>query len=230
MEAALQSGAGNVPLTMSATGYQLLHTLVRAGTSYDLLADDGANNVTTYAVLLNIYIGQASPVFLELDRLTRWIWSLYSATAAMTPQIAFDFGVITAAQQASWISWLATAPLGLAVPAGAAVPTLSAPAALPFLYTGSNFATVSTRLADAITLCTGNYPTSTAPLTVLLDGSTAWNSGVWWDNASPPVSHALTSPPTNPSTTAESFSVSFTSGINIAVANCQAWLSAVSFT
>ena len=307
MRAAL--GSPSLALSTSAQGYALLATLQTAGAAYDLAADDGPLNVSPFAALLAQYEAQAEPPFLELDRLCRWVYSLYVSSPTFLPIYAVDYGVISLAQADKWsdyiawqaelAAWTAGGGVGPAptMPPGAAIPTLTPPAALPWQYSGANFGVLLLRHAVALALVLANVPASDAQGLVLLDGYDAWFGGLWWPppvqlagtttvtngsaavswtvaqtlptptqvtfSSQPDVTYTLTSgiagtsgtlttvytgtpsstatttalegtnfsvPPTNPTPGGEARSNAATAAVTIAVDNCNAWLTASTFS
>jgi hypothetical protein len=248
MQGALQGAGTSLALSESREGYALLAALQTAGTAYDALGNDGATNSSAFTVLLDLYVSQASPVFIELDRVCRWVYSLYVTAAFFQPQYAADFGAITEVQAEQWESFLVWQAAFAAwqngggsgpapsVPNGAAIPSLTPPAALTFDYSGGNFGTlgnlttVETRVYDAAAILAAAGPAAGARDAVFIAANAAWNSGVWWDNGSPPASHAMTSPPVNNSAPAQLASQVATFNVNVAVDNCKAWLTASTFT
>ena len=228
------TGTNQIPLSMSAEGYGLLGQLEASGVAYDATGNDGVANPNAFSVLLGLYITQALGTFVELDRLSRWIFGLYSGSDPFNPQYAIDFGVITQAQGADWFQFLVLQFAGAPIPSSLSIPSFDAPAPLAFDYTGGNFATLNLRANDMLTLVEAAQgyllPGSVAQTTVMRTAFNAWTSGIWWDNASPQASHAFTSPPTNPSASVDSGSVAAVKYLNTSIANAQAWLSAIAFT
>lgn len=217
--------AGTLPLSASAEGYALLQELTSHGTIYDAFADDGASNASAFSATVAAYVGQAAPVFLDLDRVCRYIFSEYLASPSMTPAIALAFGVITQTQADNWQLYLEAIASGTLPPAGALAPPLSAATALAFdrLYSTATQQALGDRNNGASVLAEGT------PDAVNLNAtSAAWFSGVWYDTDE--TSYPNTSPPTNPSPSAEMSSAFVTTLLTTQIAACQAWLAATSFT
>ena len=168
--------SGLFSLTSNPTSAQIAAAQAQYGYGpvYDVVAEDGPSNPSPYMQNVAQYTSQASPYFVELDRYSRYVFSLYSATSAMTPIIALTFGVITPAQAVSWTTYLATlttysaesaayqawqaagsvgaSPTVPVSPTGSA-PTFSAPTALVFSYLGGSvLSTLIQRANSAATL------------------------------------------------------------------------------
>ena len=212
-----------LPPSTSQTGYTLLSLLNARGQAYDASADDGATNTSSTAATTNSYVAQASPVFTELDRFCRYIYSLYATSSTMTPAIALSFGVVTQAQAAAWQTYVNDVAAGITPPTTAYVPTFQLPVALVFDRTGGNFTTLAGRSYSAGLLCANNSGQSTT----LATAQTAWTSGVWYDPSN--VSHPLTTPPTNSNVAGEANSVRLTALLSNTLAECTTWLAAIQF-
>jgi hypothetical protein len=217
------SGSSTFSLSTSTEGYRLVNELLMYGPVYDATADDGATNTGAVAANINSYVAQASPTFLELDRVCRYILTQYLGTSYVTPQMAVDFGCITAAQAATWTTYIEEINVGQA-------PTVSPPTLGPAIplafdrtYSTATASALSARSNDAAILAQLAFPISA----LLSSAQTAWYSGLWYDTSH--ASHALTSPPTNPSVPGEAASVLATNNITIVVSDAQTWLAAVSF-
>lgn len=225
MQTALQgSGTAQLPPTIGQTGYSLLALLLSRGQAYDASADDGATNPSAFTATVAAYTAQAGPVFTELDRVARYIFSLYLTSPLMTPAIALNFGVVTQAQAASWQVYVNDAAAGITPPVTAIVPSITAATALAFDRTGGNFSTIAGRNYSAGLLCAGNL----AQASILGAAYGAWFSGLWYDtNGS---SYPNITPPTNPSAANEGTSYLLTLALNNTIAECQVWLAATAFS
>ena len=143
----VQGALANPSLTtqQSAEGYALLQTLQAAGTTYDLAGDDSPLNTGTFSVgVCQPYMDAAVPVFLELDRVARYIYSLYASTVPLN--LAQAFGLY---------------PGATSLPPGVENP---APLTFAWQMATAQWALVNTRVSAAVDIALINADTANLAL------------------------------------------------------------------
>ena len=82
MQSALNGSS--LSTVQSAYGYGLLQNLLTAGALYDANGDDSPYNVGTFSVgTCQPYMDAATPLFLEQDRICRYIYAQYASTVTL---------------------------------------------------------------------------------------------------------------------------------------------------
>lgn len=88
MQQALASS--NLSTVQSGYGYGLLQDLLVSGAFYDTNGDDSPDNVGTFSVnTCQPYMDAATPLYLEQDRICRYIYAQYASTVTLPEAQAY---------------------------------------------------------------------------------------------------------------------------------------------